>query len=597
MNAVLSPFKKQARPKNAAALPRPPLRSFAHRSNATGAPIPLPAPIRNVLEKVVRRQLAFRVAEFPALLGTVLPLMFLLQAAADRVFNLPWGARLILLLLDICAAGALFHFFAIVPWRQRLNLRTAALLVERTLPRLRTGLISAVELASAPPAYPEGSSVLVQSLVRRISLEMQRGGIPAQAVQAARLRKRLKWMAAALVLVIGAFCIYYPKSAVLGKRIFLSRAPLPTQTLVMAVTREASILAGSDFEIAARAEGVLPRNGQVLVIYEDGRKETINVSPRPVEPSVFSVNLINVRQPFRYRFQLNDGVGSEYKVSIRVLPSLSLTRFTQIYPAYTGLKETEMSSGNLALLVGGRLRIEAESTQPLKSAVLELRGLDQKIPMEITGADKRSVKIEIPTPKEGLSALTIHLESVIGEDSVNDPFYRVELVPDKPPTAALISPKGEKITVLANGRPALAYSIRDDFGVKDVTLVYEVFRADPDGRPDLAEKGRLPLTPSMLQTTVKNTMVWDLGKLIPPLVAGSSVSYWIEAKDNNALPGPAIGISQKKTIEVVSEEAKKKELLEELGKKADEIERLYKSQRNVNDKTDTTIRSNQDTKP
>lgn len=597
MNAVLSPFKKQPRSPAAKAAPRPAPRSFSHGSNATGSPIPLPAPIRGVLDKVIRRQLAFRLAEFPALLLTLLPLMFLLQAAADRVFNLPWGTRLVLLLIDLGATGALFYFFAVLPWRRKLNLRTAALLVERTLPRLRTGLISAVELAAAPPAFPEGSSLLVQRLIRNVSLEMQRGGIPAQVVQATRLRKRLKWMAAALVLTIGAFCIYYPKSVVLGKRIFLSRAPLPTQTLVLALTRDASIPAGSDFELAAKAEGVLPRNGKVLVVYDDGRKETINVTSKPVEPSVFTVNLINVRQPFRYRFQLNDGVGSEYQVAIRVLPSLSLTKFTQIYPAYTGLKETEMSSGNLTLLAGGKLRIEAESSQPLKSAVLELKGLEQKIPMEITGADKRSVKAEIPTPREGLAALTIHLESTIGESSVNDPVYRVELVQDKPPTAALLAPKGEKITVLSNGKPSLTYTVRDDFGIRDVALVYEVFRIGGDGQPDLAEKGRLPLSPSSPQTTLKNTMVWDLGKLIPPLVVGSTVSYWIEVKDNNAVPGPATGISQKKTIEVVSEEAKKMELLEELSKKADEIERLSKSQRNVNDKTDNTIRANQENKP
>jgi len=596
MNAVLGKFKRKAPPQRPAAASRREPRLFVHGADSTGAPLPLPAPIRSVLDQICRRQLLVRLGEFPLLLATALPLLFLLQALADRAFNLPWGTRLFFLIVDLGAAGTLFHFFVMVPWREKLDLRTAALLVERTIPRLRTGLISAVELASAPPSYP-GSTVLVQSLIRNISLEMQRGGIPAQAVPTTGLRQRARWMAAALVLTLGAFSVFYPKSEVLVRRIFLSEVPLPTQTLVAPMTKELVIPEGSDVELAARAVGVLPKNGILLVRYDDGRRETIHVSPRQVEPGVFSVNLVNVRQAFHYQFQLNDGTGPEFRVEIRVLPSLSLARFTQVYPAYTGLKETEMSSGNLNLLSGGKLRIEAESTQPLKAATLELQGLGRKIPMDITGADKRSLKKEITIPDEDLTALSIHLDGTSGESSSNDPVYQVELVRDKAPTVALTLPKNEKITVLADSRPTLAYSIRDDFGIKDIFLVYEVFRTGADGKPELAEQGRLPLGEPTVQTSIKNTMVWDLSKLIPPLVSGSSVSYWIEARDNNALLGSAIGASMKKSMEVVTEEAKKKELIDELEKRATDIKRLYDIQRTVNEKTDSTIRSNQDNKP
>jgi hypothetical protein len=595
MTTVLEKFKKRSKPARTSR-PAQAAKLFAH-GTAPAAAMPLPPGIRSILDKVIDRQLRVSLSEFPVRLLTLLPALWLVQAGLDRALNLSWAVRLVLLLLDLAVAGALFYLYALLPWRKRLNHRTAALQVERATPRLRSSLISAVELAAAPPASPPGAATLVKRLLQNVGRDLQKSILLDKVVQTAGLKKRQKWMALSLLLFAACFVCFLPKSLILGRRILLSHLPLPTMTIVEAVTKEASIPAGTDIELAARATGLIPKNGRLKVLYDDGRKETINLSPKAVEPDVFTVTLRNVRQRFHYQFLLNDGVGSEYEVGIRMLPSLSLTRFTQRYPAYTGHEETEMSPGNLLLLNGSTLRIEAESSQPLKSAVLKLEGLDEKIPMEITGANKLSIRKEIPVPQEGLTGVSIHLESASGENSINDPVYRVELIQDKAPVVALLLPKTEKITVLATDAPSLHYTVRDDFGVKEAALVYEVFRAGPDGRPDLAERGRLPMNPVPPRTNIRETLRWDLSKLIPPLAVGNTVSYWIEANDTNTLPAPATAISSKKTMEVVSNEAKQKEFQDALSKTAEEIERIYKNQVKESEKTDSTIRSSQETKP
>lgn len=592
MNALLTKKKKNARkrPERTALPPGAPLLSKSYL--AGGTPLQLPGNILRNLNKIRRRHLSIKFSEGLALIGMTLLALWLCQAIADWLFNLSWNARLLFLLLDAGIIAWLSHRFLVMPYRQRLNLRTAALLVEREIPAFRTALISAVELAEGGPDCPQGSIALVQRMMARVNQQIESAEILHRVIKKKELNRRLKGLAVVLLVVAGCAAFFYPKSLVLVQRLFLARVPLPTETIVLPITRNASIPAGTDIELSARAQGVIPRSGRLIIAYDDGQKETVPVSSQTGEPARFPVTLRNVRQALRYHFELNDGVGPDYKVSIRSVPSVASSRFIQVYPAYTGLKEAEMSPGNLSLLVGGHFRIEGSSTEPLKSSTLELEGLNQKVAMQINGADKRSIQYEFPVPQDGLKAFSMHLVSTRGEPSVDDPVYHVDLVSDRPPTAALTVPKLEKITVLANYKPILSFNIKDDFGIAKVTLHYEVFRPGPDGQPAAAEKGEIPIDFPPQSTTFTRTIPWDLSQMVPPLTIGSTITYWIEAEDNNTLSGPGIGQSRKKTMTVVSEEAKKAELLDALGEKATEIEHIYNSEQKLNEKTDSSIRAN-----
>lgn len=86
---------------------------------------------------------------------------------------------------------------------------------------------------------------------------------------------------------------------------------------------------------------------------------------------------------------------------------------------------------------------------------------------------------------------------------------------------------------------------------------------------------------------------WDLTAQKPAWGEGCNVTYWIEVTDNNNVTGPGVGQSAKKTLAILSEEAKKAELLEMMGARAAEIENIYNAQKKVNEDLDTTIRKNQ----
>lgn len=68
----------------------------AHGSRESG----LPAALARVLDQVKRRQLLLTLAEFPVVLVAAIAIAWSCQALADRVFELSWAVRFVLLVID-----------------------------------------------------------------------------------------------------------------------------------------------------------------------------------------------------------------------------------------------------------------------------------------------------------------------------------------------------------------------------------------------------------------------------------------------------------------------------------------------------------------
>jgi hypothetical protein len=553
----------------------------------------LPHNIHAALQRVRARKLTVSYLECLAALLAVVPLLLLFQALADWLFNLPRGARALLLLGDFAVIAYLGYLFAWLPLRRKLTHQTAALLVEREIPDFRSALISVVQLSAPGPGWSRGSEALVQILAERLARRLASENVASRVVSTKNLQRWMKMAVVALLVTTGMFFAGGSKSPILAKRILLANIPLPTSTIVEAITREAAIPTGSDMTMSARAVGVIPKSGRVQLIYANGNRENIQVFPTGEDPAVFSLTLKNVQQGFRYRFALNDGEGEEFDVAVQVAPAMESCRFVQTYPDYTGLKSAEMSAGNLSLLAGSQFQIEGKSTAPLKSALLQFEGGGQPVQLLIQGADKRGIKGGFTVPKEKLAGFSIQLVNVDGIPSTDNTVYRVDLIADKPPEVELSRPTSEKMTMTIRAKPMLEFSVKDDFGIKSITLAYETTKPAIGEESAAPEAGRLQLNIPPGLTTTKLTYTWDLSGQKPLLTKGSTLRYWIEAVDNNNVTGPGIGESAKKSIVIVSEDEKKAELMETLGAKAADLENVYNSQKKVNEGLDATIRKTQ----
>ncbi|MBX3743189.1 MAG: hypothetical protein KF712_19545 [Akkermansiaceae bacterium] len=558
--------------------------------SAPRSSLPLPHGLARALDAVRRRWLAVRVAEFPLLLLAVIAFAWVLQATADRWLELSWNARAVLLALNGVAALVLLWFFVLVPLCRRLDRRKAALLVERTLPDFRTSLISAVEFSERGSDFPSGSRPLVEKLLADVSHEAEKGDIARGVVKTRRLKRIATICVAVLLAAAGCFAWGLPLSPLLVQRILLSNAVFPDETKVVDLSGDMIVVAGTDAALSAKADGVVPQSGRLVVTHPDGTVENIPVSPSRTEEGVFQFSVRNVRESFAYRFELHDGVGPEHQVGVRVPPVLRQITFTQVYPKHTGLPETIMSPSALRLLAGSQLKISAEGSEALQSAVLEIKGVPDVLPLEISGDAKTSLKTELKVPESGWKSMSVHLVSAAGEASANDPVYRVELVRDRPPSVLVSQPKKETITVIPGEKVPFVFRVGDDFGLQRVALCYRVFRPTGAGAVESAEEGQIPMQFDPAEKSFSRTFVWDLGLLVPVVPVGGTITCWIEAEDNNPEKAVAITRSAEKIIRVVSEEQKRTELLELLGERAKDIEKLYELQRGMNERTDDSIR-------
>ncbi len=550
----------------------------------------LPAGLANILDGVRRRHLAVQVAEFPVLLVAFIAIAWPLQGTADRALELSWGVRALLLALNGLAALALLWLLVIVRLRQQLDRKKAALLVERTLPQFKTSLISAVELSEPGADYPAGSQSLVEKLLADTARAAEKADIVRTVVDVRRLKRYAKWTAAVLILAIGCSLLAWRVSPVLVQRILLSNVRLPADTQVVSITQDLMVIAGNDANLISKAQGVIPAGGRLIVIPASGAGETIAVSPSRTEEGIFQYAVRNVREPFTYHFELNDGVGSPHRVEVRVPPVLGELRFVQTYPKHTGLPETVMSPANLKLLEGSKLRIEAKASEALQLAALEIKGAEAALPLKISGKEKSEVVAELNIPGTGWKSLSIHLVGASGNASVNDPVYRVDLTTDHPPSVQLMQPKKENLTVVAGARVPFVFKVSDDFGLTRVALVYKVMRPGLGGVPEGAEMGAIPITFAAGEKSFSRTIDWDLARLVPAVTSGCAIHCWIESEDNNPAKNAITARSSERVITLVSEQQKRMELLDLLGERAKDIERLYELQRGMNEKTDNSIR-------
>src|SRR4029453_11969128 len=93
--------------------------------------------------------------------------------------------------------------------------------------------------------------------------------------------------------------------------------------------------------------------------------------------------IANVPESFRYRVRINDAESEEFRIEVLPRPVVTNLVLTQILPAYTGLGPRPMPPGELTLLRGSRLVVDATANQPLRSAVLRLVGLGMEQPAAV----------------------------------------------------------------------------------------------------------------------------------------------------------------------------------------------------------------------
>ena len=493
--------------------------------------------------------------------GMAVGALIILLAAAmlcDWWLDFPLAARAVTLALTMGVTGFVVWRFVVRPIRHQPDDDTVALRIERARPQFRSRLISSIQF-SRPGALPPGAAV---SLARMTIAETEELAAPldfTEIIPTRELKKVSAWAVAVLALGLFAFTSGGEVSRDLLKRAFLSSTLVPRHTRVEVLTGDTRIGLGDSIRIEARARGVVPKTGKLII--KTAGKRTLEYSmERDAKDERFARALENVQQPFDYTVRLNDGVSRTHHVSVVPRPTTASIQCEQTFPAYTSLPKTKRALGDLTLLAGSRLALVVTATRDLQKAHLHLTGLSNDVPMQASAQNPREWRGEFAIPAKGLTGFSVEMLDTDGMASRDAAVYRIDVIPDRVPKVKIVYPDRREELVTRQAVQPIGFEASDDFRIALARLRYRV------GESEDAEIKTIELDlGTNAVKDLKNRYEWNIRDFQPPLAEGTRVEFWIEMQDNNDVTGPGLGVTEHQLLRIVSESDKRADLLNRAG--------------------------------
>jgi len=204
------------------------------------------------------------------------------------------------------------------------------------------------------------------------------------------------------------------------------------------------------------------------------------------------------------------------------------------YPAYTGLspKTVEGTSGELSAPAGTEVRLETRADREVEAAAIEVNGT--RVPLKRSG---RALEGSFVLAKPG----QYHFLFLDGDTvTTQGPDLPIQIQVDAPPEVRLNAPADAVEVDGEEQQVTLKYDATDDYGLSELSLVF---------RAPGKEEQRVKLSHDDGRST-KGQYRWDAGGL--KLSPGQTVSYYLEATDNDAVAGPKKGVSKTQTLKLYS---------------------------------------------
>jgi hypothetical protein len=375
------------------------------------------------------------------------------------------------------------------PLRRAFGRGDVAIAIERRFPELREQLITAFELkgALAPDAAPEAlrsqSAAMVERVVHEASTRAR--ALPLDSVLSPRRTARV-WAVAgaalaaltiAVVLQAAQFSVFVARAAGLGleyprrTRLFVE---LPDGEAGFRIVRrdgiaEVTMSTGADLPVLVRAEGLVPREVQLVVQGGRGMPAEITMAQRPGER--FRHVFRRVQAGFGFHARGGDDPRGDLEVVVRTVdPPLVGTIEAEVdFPAYTGRPPARVRGGAIEALVGSEVRIQVTATTPVARAALRFLDSAAVLELEPTRIDDDSGAGRVFAGRFAITATDRYQVELTNADGLGNPrpgTYPVIALEDLAPVGRVLLPSGDEVqVVLPTARLPVRVEARDDFGL------------------------------------------------------------------------------------------------------------------------------------
>jgi len=498
----------------------------------------------------------------------------------DWLFDWPvWGRRLAWVVYAGVGVGAILRF-GIRPWRRIPAGDRLALYMERREPGLRSRLISAVQLGRSSDETRAGAA---EAYIQRLIGEAERAVsaldlgrlVPADGLRLAFRRVAPLVLVAVVVMWLGG-----ATSAVLVRRALGGNVPLPRQTKIVEVTGERVLGRGDDLMIMARVEGLIPKEGQLVVRHAAGRVQRLVMEAEEARSGKFGRLLANLTSDFRYRVRVHDAESEEFAVEVLPRPVVTNLDLTLELPKYTGLAPRRVALGELTLLLGSRLRVDGTVGQPLERASVRMDGVETQWVATVNPAQRDQFRVDLPVDDARWTGFSVQLLDSRGIASLDPAVYAVSVVEDQPPTVRVVLPARREELVTTRGSVLVAFDAKDDFGLARLRLMYQAAASTHANSAPTAIELDLD---GATTNAVRRRFEWKLSDVRPVVQEGAFLEFWVEALDRREQGGPGVGRSERYLARVVSEAEKRSDLLTRAGDAIGRLGDVAQGQERLND--------------
>jgi hypothetical protein len=326
----------------------------------------------------------------------------------DWIFDFSIGVRALLLLAYVLIIGILIYRGIIKQIVYKPDNEQLALMVEKVFPVFKSRLISCIQFLKSNQLH----NAFSLSLINRLLQETSELAKPLDFSTIVCTRKLNSYLAlTALILLLSTLAFYqtYEVSGALFKRVLLSSIEVPRKTRVEVITGNKTVGRGDPIEITAKARGLIPSKGELIISHSFGRETRYLMNPNSSDSSCFFVKLDNLQESFKYSVKLNDGTSKRYNVDVITRPEVTSLECIQEYPEYSGQGNVKKNPGDLGVLAGSKLKLKITATKPVKGGRLHLAGLNTDVPLIPVQNSRRELSGEIEIPTNKLSGFSVFL--------------------------------------------------------------------------------------------------------------------------------------------------------------------------------------------
>ncbi len=433
--------------------------------------VALPEELRAQFAEAERR--LWRVETTVAVCSIIGGLMvsFLGFFVSERLWDTPIWLRWTLWLAGLLVAAVSAGIWARRWVWQRRDLRALANLVQKKYRRLGDRLLGIVELSNEKEHNANFSPALYHAAIFQVA-EEAKGFDFAQSVNAGSAKRTAGFAIVAAVCLAAIFLVLPRPGWNAFTRWAVPMANIPRYTLVSieGLPTELIVPHGEAFSIAAKVQyrsfwkpshafGLWPRQPSVETTVHDGTAQL--QIPGKVENGVLEVRVGDAKAQVR--------IAPTHRPSLQELAAqIQLPDYLH-YPNQDEL----LQNGSLLAVEGSKVSLHGKISRDLNSATIQ-RGTDKPAPMTVSG-DSFSTS---QTEPEGAADFTILWKDKLGLTNASPLHVTVQTQPDAPPVPEIDDIPAD-ISVLDSDVINIKVKARDDFGVRDVGLDWEMTADSP----------------------------------------------------------------------------------------------------------------------